>query len=233
MNVDVRKLARNVCPPLLWVGLATVRGRLSRMRTSLRTHDPSQQDLDLYWDPRMAEILETWGQDTVWREIQLLLATRTGRVLDIACGTGRVMEILSALPLEIHGCDISPVLLSKAIDRGIPPGRVTECDATNLPYEDNAFGHAYSIGSLEHFTAEGIDKFLAESGRVTSHSSFHNIPVSRSGRDEGWISPHQSYFNNSREWWLARFRPHFRKVSIMPSTWEDPMSLGAWFVCEN
>lgn len=231
--MELRNLARNFCPPVVWSGLTRVRGRLSRMRPRPAVANPTEQDLDLYWDPKMAALLESWGEGSVWKEIQLLLATREGKVLDIACGTGRVIEILSDLPVEVHGCDISSLLLTKAAERGIQKERLTECDATNLPYESGAFHHAYSIGSLEHFTEDGIGKFLAESQRVTSVSSFHNIPVSRSDRNEGWISPYQSYFNNSIEWWLGHFKPHFARVSVLPSTWEDPRSLGAWFVCEN
>jgi len=37
----------------------------------------------------------------------LLLAARRGRVLDIACGTGKVMSILAKFSqIELEGCDI-------------------------------------------------------------------------------------------------------------------------------
>ena len=56
---------------------------------------PDHQALDVYWDPKMAAILETWGIGNAWNEIQLLLVNASGTVLDIACGTGKVMTILS------------------------------------------------------------------------------------------------------------------------------------------
>ena len=59
--------------------------------------DPSQQDLDLYWDPDYAQVLEAWGEGNTWEEIQFLLVNCKGKILDIACGTGRTMEILSGI----------------------------------------------------------------------------------------------------------------------------------------
>ena len=228
---SARDFARQLCPPLVWNGLKAANAALRQARTQRRSGDnPGEQDLDLYWDPKMAEILDTWGEDNVWKEIQLLLVDRSGRVLDIACGTGRVIEILAAMPLEIHGCDISGLLIEKALARGIPASRLTVCDATRLPYEDESYEYAYSIGSLEHFTEDGISRFLAESNRVCRLASFHNIPVSRSGRNEGWISPQQSYFNNSVEWWLAKFQAACGSVTVIDSTWEDDRSVGKWFV---
>jgi len=194
--------------------------------------DRGTQDLDLYWDPKMADILDTWGTGTAWNEIQLLLANVRGKVIDIACGTGKVMMLLTSYPaLEVHGFDISDFLIQKAIDRGIGRERLTVADATKTPYDDNAFDYGYSIGSLEHFTDVGIDQFLAETYRITRLASFHMIPVSRSGRDEGWLKTHQSFHNNSVEWWLAHYRKAYSTVHVLESAWHDKISVGKWFVC--
>ena len=73
---------------------------------------PDAQNLDVYFDPVMADILETWGKDHVWKEIRLLAAPLNGRFLDIACGTGTVMQILrDELKQEVIGCDIAKPLL--------------------------------------------------------------------------------------------------------------------------
>jgi ubiquinone/menaquinone biosynthesis C-methylase UbiE len=182
----------------------------------------------------MAALLETWGEGNAWHEIALLLAGRRGRVLDIACGTGVVMERLGRPGgLELHGCDISEVLLGKARARGLSAARLVRSDATALPYAADAFDYAYTIGSLEHFTEEGIDRLLAECDRVTRGLSFHMIPISRSGRDEGWIRRLQSYYNNGPEWWLARFGRAAREVHVLPSLWEDGISVGRWVVCRH
>jgi SAM-dependent methyltransferase len=193
---------------------------------------PEHQDLGVYWDPKMAALLETWGIGNAWNEIQLLLVNVEGRVLDIACGTGKVMTLLAPYPqLEVHGFDISDFLIGKALARGIPRDRLTIADATKTGYPDRAFDYGYSIGSLEHFTEDGIVAFCAETHRIIRRASFHQIPTSRSGRDEGWIKTLQSYHNNSVGWWLERFHTAFAKVHVFDSAWNDKISVGKWFVC--
>ncbi len=195
--------------------------------------DASQdkQNLDLYWDPAMAATLETWGEKNVWREIQFIMLNSEGRVLDVACGTGKTMEIVANVGADVHGCDISDFLIQKAVERGIAENKLTVCDATRMPYPDNHFNYAYSIGSLEHFTENGIAAFLGECHRVAARASFHMIPVSRSGRDEGWIKTDQSYFNNSVEWWLKKYKSIYGRVYVLESSWEDRISTGKWFMC--
>lgn len=217
----------------------TPRTVLSRLKRSLSTAGkPSaggpgtKQELAVYWQREMGDILETWGRGNAWDEIQLLLANCHGRVLDVACGTGVVIEILGQLEtLEVHGCDISDYLIERAKRRGLAAERLTVCDATRTPYADGHFDHSYSIGSLEHFTAEGIGAFVAEMHRITQCGSMHMVPVSRSGRDEGWVTTNQSYHNNSVDWWLAHFQKRYPRVRVFPSAWSDAMSVGRWFVC--
>ncbi len=192
----------------------------------------SGQDLGVYWDSEMAALLETWGEGNAWVEIQFLMVNCKGKVLDIACGTGKTIEKLASFQdLELHGFDISDFLIQKAIDRGIAKERLKVCDATKTGYETDAFDCSYSIGSLEHFTEEGIAQFISETCRITRHGSYHMIPVSRTGKDEGWIKTYQSYHNNSVAWWEKQFRRVYKNVYIIDSRWEDDISLGKWIIC--
>lgn len=227
----MNKLVRQLCPPIVFSVEYKVRKLLAKARPK-RIQVAGEQDLELYWDPAMANILENWGEDNAWIDIQLLMTHRSGKVLDIACGTGRVIEILSRFPsLELHGCDISDLLLSRAAKRGIGPDRLKLTDATNMSYPDKSFDFAYSIGSLEHFTEDGIVKFFAENIRISKGPTFHMIPVSRDGADHGWITPHQSYFNNSEGWWMKKCRQVYPSVEFLESSWSDDISKGRWIVC--
>ncbi len=195
---------------------------------------PGAQELDIYWDEKMANALETWGRDTTWIEIQYLTAPLLGDFLDIACGTGTVMLQLSRdMGKSVYGCDISDLLLARARDKGLASDRLFQEDATKMSFADKRFEHSYSIGSLEHFTEDGIDQMLAEAARVTRRGSFHMIPVSRTGRDEGWMTTTQSYFNNSSAWWLPKFRRYFSEVIVVESRWADRFSVGKWYVCNH
>jgi ubiquinone/menaquinone biosynthesis C-methylase UbiE len=182
----------------------------------------------------MAAMLETWGAGNAWNEIQLLMVGRSGRVLDIACGTGKTIEILSRFPdLDVYGCDISDMLLQKAIERGISPDRLKRTDAAAMDYPSAQFELGYSIGSLEHFTEEGIRQFLGECHRVVSGTTLHMIPVSRSGQDTGWIKTFQSYHNNSVAWWEKNFEAVYPHVQVLDSAWSDDISFGKWFICNK
>jgi SAM-dependent methyltransferase len=234
--MSLRSLSQDLVPPMAWRGLkgAARALRAWRARSAQRNGAPDQQDLEIYWDPKMAAALEHWGEGNAWLEIQIFMSLCTGRVLDIACGTGRVMAINARFPLiEVHGCDISGFLIDKAKEHGIDPARLRVCDARHTGYPDAHFNYAYSIGSLEHFTEPGIVEFLQESRRITARTHFHHIPTSRSGRDHGWITPHQSYFNNTVDWWLVKFRSVCSSVHVLDSTWQDDASVGKWFVCSG
>jgi ubiquinone/menaquinone biosynthesis C-methylase UbiE len=191
-----------------------------------------KEHLDLYWSEEMARILETWGEKNAWHEIDYLMAPCRGRVLDIACGTGRTIAQLSVFQdLEVHGCDISDYLIQKATQKGISSDRLVVCDATQMPYEDRHFDYSFSIGSLEHFRDENREAFIREAARVTRTGSFHQIPTARDDNEHGWISTFQSYYNNPVGWWLPKFEKFFRKVIVLRSLWEDSQSIGRWFLC--
>ena len=190
------------------------------------------QDLEPYWDEQFAAALETWGNGTVWDEIQYFFVGRAGNVLDIACGTGKTIEILSGYRnLELFGCDISDFLIAKAVSKGIKKENLSVCDATHMDYPGNFFDYSYSIGSLEHFTNDGISRCISESRRVTKRISFHMVPVSKSEKDEGWIKTVQSYHNNSTKWWFEKFKASHSTVVVLDSRWQDKISKGKWFVC--
>jgi ubiquinone/menaquinone biosynthesis C-methylase UbiE len=192
-----------------------------------------RQDTEIYFDPAFAEVLETWAVTNAWREIQVLLGERSGKVLDLACGTGRTYDFLKRFKnLDYNGCDISPMLIERAIQRGISKERLQVLDATKLDCADNEFDFVFSIGSLEHFTVKGLGFALAECRRVSRGLNFHMVPVSSSGLDEGWITPYQSYWNNSQRWWTRIFEETFgENVWVMSSRWQDEQSRGVWFIC--
>ena len=78
--------------------------------------ESKKQLLDVYYKKEMGEILEVWGEKSVWIEIQHFLLNKEGKILDIACGTGKVAEILSnKLNMkEVYGCDVSKFLIEKS-----------------------------------------------------------------------------------------------------------------------
>lgn len=228
----MNKAVRLFCPPILLPFCSKLKSSLKKPLKIIASLNPEFQDLKLYWNNDFAEVLENWGKNNTWNEIQMIMSACDGKILDIACGTGKTIQILDKFNnIEVHGFDISDLLIQKAIEKGIPKYKLRILDATKTEYREDEFNYSYSIGSLEHFTEDGIDLFLSECSRYTKRCAYHMIPVSRSNKDEGWLKTKQSFFNNSDKWWLDHFNNFFKQVVIIPSKWEDSISIGRWFVC--
>jgi len=234
----MKTFIKQLCPPVLWNSLKSLRNenmwRIINKRG--KSGDPVKQELDIYWDKEFVTVLETWGDGTVWNEIQFLMSNCQGKVLDIACGTGRNIDMLSKKfpDITVYGCDISEKLIEKAEEKGISRERLRVCDAVKTGYEDKYFNYAYSIGSFEHFTEEGIANVIKECRRITKDSSFHFVPISRNGKNEGWVKTReQSYFNNGLDWWLSKFKLYYTTIYALDSAWESDQQIGKWFICVN
>ena len=124
----MRKILVLLCPPIVLKVLFKLKRLIKKGEDNKEKEvilDSSTQDLDLYWDSEYAKVLEEWGKDSTWNEIQLLLSPCKGKVLDIACGTGITIDILKQYTeLEIHGFDISDLLIQKAIEKEIPKRKI-------------------------------------------------------------------------------------------------------------
>ncbi len=228
----MKRILKLFCPPIFISVYNKIR-KTEKSKPFYRPENADNQELDIYWTDQMAHQLENWGKNHTWNEIECLLVNCKGKVLDIACGTGvNIVAMNRFKDLEIYGFDISDFLIKKAVDKGIDPARLRVEDATGTSYHDKEFDYSYSIGSLEHFTEEGIDLFLKECGRVTKNTAFHMIPVSYSDKNEGWLRTNQSFHNNSIEWWTERYLKYFSKVYVINSGWKDEgLSVGKWFIC--
>lgn len=81
-------------------------------------------------------------------QIRSMLGTfNPDHALDVGCGDGFGMEAFRDLCPEIHGCDRSPQMLKM---NPALADRLTQCDAYQLPYEDNRFDLVYCTELLHH-----------------------------------------------------------------------------------
>lgn len=85
-----------------------------------------------------------------------------GRVLEAGCGTGLLLETISAVSSRAFGCDLSPGMIRKAKERGHP---VAVGSVTALPFADASFDVVYSFKVLAH--VPDLGGALSEMARVT------------------------------------------------------------------
>lgn len=110
-------------------------------------------------DPRLAE------------SIKILMNENNLRtVLDVGCGTGKLVEYLKKCGFEAIGCDkeLQAVITSKKMNNI----RVVHGSATKLPFKNNSFDIITSISVIEHLTPREVEKFIAESKRVLKPNGY-------------------------------------------------------------
>ena len=131
-----------------------------------RPFDEQTKYLDdaLHADARQASVappvLSAALRNDVLREF---LDLRPGdTVIDLGCGSGRVLLWNADLGAYGVGLDVSPYFAQQARDRiDLVLG-----DLRRLPVADQAFTKAYALDVLEHLSREALEHMLAEAGRV-------------------------------------------------------------------
>ncbi len=92
--------------------------------------------------------------------------TASGKILDIACGTGKSTESLAKDGFEVFGCDHDELMIEEAKKQAIEkdlPIQYSVADAEKLPFEDESFDIVI-VGTAFHFFAN--EQTLQEIKRV-------------------------------------------------------------------
>jgi ubiquinone/menaquinone biosynthesis C-methylase UbiE len=130
------------------------------------------------------------GQDLRWKEVLLRrLHLKPGeQALDLACGTGLILDRLSKVLGDAHvvGADINRRMLLEA-GRSGSAHRVVQSDAERLPFASGSFD-VVSAGYLLKYVQ--LDRFFREVGRVLRPGGrFGGYDFSRPvrGTATGWL----------------------------------------------
>lgn len=117
-------------------------------------------------------------QAIVYAELRRSGALRPGSaVLEVGCGTGPVLEMLSGVAESRFGVDVSPAaarLTSRHTQAAVADGR-------RLPFDSGSFDLVYSTGVLDLFEDEEAARFLAEKVRVLKSGGRAVAVTSRAG----------------------------------------------------
>jgi ubiquinone/menaquinone biosynthesis C-methylase UbiE len=103
-------------------------------------------------------------------------------VLDLPCGTGRMVDNITRLGFQYTGGDISQSMIEEAKKEAADKPNVVrflKADLEQLPFEDNSFD-CIIIWRILHHQADPLvrQRMLAEAARVTRHRvllSFHHL----------------------------------------------------------
>ena len=174
---------------------------------------------------------------------------RGKRVLEIGLGYGTLGQLLASKGCEYHGVDIAPepVALMRRRLRTLDGAaqRIQQASALDLPFPDEAFDYAYTIGCLHH--TGNLERSVSEVHRVVEpggravvmlyyrHSARRLVhalrrAVTRSGRSDdrllsaydvdeaGTLPPHTDFVSRSEARRLFR---SFSKVRIEARNFDD------------
>jgi ubiquinone/menaquinone biosynthesis C-methylase UbiE len=95
----------------------------------------------------------------------LLTQLHDKHVLDLACGTGRWLEQLSAKGISAVGIDCSTAMLRVAGEKDAIAGRLAQADCLRLPFRGAVFDLVICSFALCHVT--DLHAMVRELGRVT------------------------------------------------------------------
>jgi ubiquinone/menaquinone biosynthesis C-methylase UbiE len=127
-------------------------------------------------------------------------------VLDVGCGTGRVMEHVAPSCREVHGIDISQAMVEGGRARlaHLPNVHFHLGNGYDLAgFEDGSFDVVYSIVALQHMARPVAYNYLLESHRVLRQDGVLWFYVPNLLRDDGFAAFHHF----SQPWFVAHPYP--------------------------
>lgn len=94
-------------------------------------------------------------------------------LLDVGCGTGPMIELLSKEypDIRLTGLDITPGMIEAAQAKGIPNATFVVGDSEDLPFEDDSFDAVICANSFHHYPNpqaffDGVKRVLRPGGRL-------------------------------------------------------------------
>lgn len=137
----------------------------------------------------------------LYRALLIKLFQNPKSLLDVGCGTGKLVKCLRWLGVDAFGIDISKHAIDLA-DKDVKPF-LKQGDVTNLPYKDNQFDMVVTYDVLERIDRAHIKKALEETVRISRKYIFHKLFT----RENLWFNLfHQRDFSMisflSRKYWI-------------------------------
>lgn len=105
-------------------------------------------------------------------------------LLDVGCGTGPMIELLSKEYTDLHmtGLDLTPDMIEVAQAKHIPNAQFIVGDSENLPFEEDSFDAVICSNSFHHYPNpqaffDGVARVLRPGGRLVLRDMTSIKPV--------------------------------------------------------
>jgi SAM-dependent methyltransferase len=117
-----------------------------------------------------------------------MLGKAKGRVLDVGCGTGGLLEELRQAGCDVCGIELNPDSVKTCLDKGL---NVQSGTLLNTDFPDNTFDTVLLWHALEHLISarkslETIMRILKPGGRVFIYSPNAESYIARYFRENWW-----------------------------------------------
>lgn len=116
-----------------------------------------------------------------------------GSVLEIGCGTGRVMQHVAAICERLHGIDISQAMVEQGRRRLAHLSNVTFHVGNGYdlePFADGSFDLVYSLFAFQHMPKTTAYNYLVESARVLRPEGLLRFQVPNILLDDHFLAFH-------------------------------------------
>jgi SAM-dependent methyltransferase len=150
---------------------------------------------------------------------------RTDRVLDAACGTGRITSFLLREGFtDVVASDISPAMMAVA-QRRLAHVSFHQADVTSLPFENASFDTVTCVGLLMHLDEATRLRALRELARVSRRSlviqygcvgRFLRLATGLTGREPGGVRHSVDEADMRRDLQRVGLREHGRFWALRP-----------------
>ncbi len=167
---------------------------------------------DSYWQ-QPGRTGESSIADAALLARQILATCGTGRILDIGCGIGALVQELLKQGADAYGLDVSSVAAARC--NRFAPERFYVGSAVSLPFSDESFDSVVSTNCLEYLAPEDVAQALRETHRVSRRQLFFCVATSQDPKDPSRLTV------EPRTWWEtaalgAGFRKHPAYYTVNP-----------------